>query len=72
MSETRNTYLDQVVAQQSQLEQELRSKRASAAPMPAAAAPAGGGPDRQAVRRAETEPVAGNAVDVRVTGFLRW
>jgi hypothetical protein len=72
MSETRNTYLDQVVAQQSQLEQDLRSKRASAAPMPAAAAPAGGGPGRQALRRAEPEPVAGSAVDVRVTGFYRW
>ena len=39
MNENRNTYLDQVVAQQAELESDLRSKRASA-PYEAAAAPA--------------------------------
>ncbi|HEX6873348.1 MAG TPA: SPFH domain-containing protein [Micromonosporaceae bacterium] len=68
-AESRNTYLDQVVAQQEQLAQDLRAKRPSA-PQPAAiagAAPGGparsGGPGREQTS---------SAVDVRVTGFWRW
>jgi hypothetical protein len=66
MSESnRNEYLDQVVAQQSRLEQDLRSKR-SAPPMQPAAAPMAA-----AEGRAFT-PSASTAVEVRLTGFWRW
>jgi hypothetical protein len=80
-TETRNAYLDQVVAQQERLEQDLRSKRSAqpvaAAPMPAPGPPRGGGgalAKRQRVVDAisgDAQP-AGGAVDVRVTGFWRW
>ncbi len=71
-SENRNVYLDQVVAQQEQLEQDLRAKRA--APMAPAAAPAA------PVERVATGTLAGprggasssQAVEVRITGFGRW
>jgi hypothetical protein len=65
-----NTYLEQVVAQQQQLESDLRSKRStptrSAAPPPA--------PNRaQAVAPPPVpEPPAAGGVDVRITGFGRW
>jgi hypothetical protein len=66
--ESRNTYLDQVVAQQEQLETDLRSKRGAPSPQPAQPAKRG--------RRPEIEgsgPVAASsAVEVRVTGFARW
>ncbi|GAA2403331.1 hypothetical protein Cme02nite_44140 [Catellatospora methionotrophica] len=71
-SAERNTYLDQVVAQSAQLEQDLRVKKA---PMVQAPAPAGGGGDtsnrarRSAAEAATTPPTA---VDVRVTGFGPW
>src|SRR5688500_14976552 len=78
-TETRNAYLDQVVAQQERLEQDLRSKRsapsAAAGPTPAAPVP-GRGP--LAKRQRVVDAVggvarpAGSAVDVRVTGFWRW
>jgi hypothetical protein len=87
MSENRNTYLDQVVANQERLEQDLRQKRA-AAPMaqmaeaPRSAAASGGVMN---IARAMGAPVVGgdgfgqagggrgsNAVDVRITGRLRW
>jgi regulator of protease activity HflC (stomatin/prohibitin superfamily) len=79
-TETRNTYLDQVVAQQQEFEANIRSKR-SAPPSPVAAA-APGGPARQAVMVADRfaggdgppppQDSRGNAVEVRVTGFARW
>jgi hypothetical protein len=80
-TETRNAYLDQVVAQQERLEQDLRSKRsappAPAGPMPVAPGPARGGGalvKRQRVVDAVKggEQPVGGAVDVRVTGFWRW
>src|SRR5262245_57684454 len=77
--ETRNTYLDQVVAQQQVLEANLRSKRAVSPPPPAAAAPAleAEGFAREAPGRAFQQPPPvvdnkANAVEVRVTGFGRW
>src|SRR5262245_42573474 len=67
----KNTYLDQVVAQQSQLEDDLRGSRARRAPREESASapplPAAG-----IARRVGNEPVASNAVEVRVTGFGRW
>jgi SPFH domain/Band 7 family protein len=84
-TETRNTYLDQVVAQQAQLEQELKSSRP---PAPASfAPPPPGAPTRAMAKRGPAvaagggvpapQPVppggpASNAVEVRVTGFGRW
>ena len=79
----RNSYLDQVVAQQQRLEVDLKAKRA---PMAQAAAPA---PMRQARGRSDTGeiqlaqiegalraqgagPTPSNAVEVRVTGFGPW
>jgi hypothetical protein len=78
-TETRNAYLDQVVAQQERLEQDLRSKRAAppapAGPMAGAPAPARGAIAKRQRAVDEvggvTQPV-GAAVDVRVTGFWRW
>jgi hypothetical protein len=80
-TETRNAYLDQVVAQQERLEQDLRSKRSSAPAPAGSAAPAAPPPPparamakRQRVVEAlggESQP-ATSAVDVRVTGFWRW
>lgn len=80
--ENRNTYLDQVVANQERLEQDLRTKRsapmaASMAPPPVqsarfgrgGAAPAGmaiGGGGGGAAR------TGSNAVEVRLTGFGPW
>ena len=66
--ENRNAYLDQVVAQQGELEQNLRSKRA--APPPSAPG-AVGKRERVAAARATTSP-APAAMDIRVTGFWRW
>jgi hypothetical protein len=81
MSDNRNTYLDQVVANQERLEQDLRAKSAPA-PMPAsvmAAAPRGVARSFGAVMGAGSAgpgrpPAApgSNAVDVRVTGRFRW
>ncbi|MDI1459988.1 SPFH domain-containing protein [Catellatospora sp. KI3] len=69
-SPERNAYLDQVISQQSQLEQDLRVKKA------AAPARGGGGGDdtsgrarRAAADAAMTPPTA---VDVRVTGVGPW
>jgi hypothetical protein len=70
MSAERNVYLDQAVAQQERLEQDLRARRAAPAP----AAPAGAGPSRKqriAALQQATMPST-PAVDVRVTGFWRW
>ncbi len=79
----RNEYLDQAVAQQERLEQDLRSKRsAPAMPAPAAGASApqsragrvvplsiGGGRDGGGGSSPAPAP---SAVDVRVSGFWRW
>src|SRR6185312_3036552 len=72
MSNT-NTYLDQVVRQQEQLEADLRSKR-SVAPAQAAG---GGAPSprersRAVIAESQGHQPAPNAVEVRVTGFARW
>jgi hypothetical protein len=74
-SENRNAYLDQVVAQQVQLEQDLRSKRsvplgysAPAAAGRAEAAPPAGAPGAGPVAAGPTAP----AMDVRISGFWRW
>ena len=70
-SAERNTYLDQVVAQSAQLEQDLRVKKA---PMAQAPAPVGGGDTSNRARRsaAEAATTPPTAVDVRVTGFGPW
>jgi SPFH domain / Band 7 family len=68
--EGRNVYLDQVVAAQGQLEQDLRAKRAAPS-MPAPAAVPGVAAQRATAVHAPLPPVA-PAVDVRVTGFWRW
>jgi hypothetical protein len=69
-AENRNEYLDQVVAQQERLEQNLRSKRSMPAAAPAQAA-APGAPRGQAAPTPPPEQ-APSALDVRVTGFWRW
>jgi hypothetical protein len=78
-----NTYLEQVVAQQQQLESDLRSKRSAsyAAPPPAPGRGQAAGP-AQAAGRAEVaapapppppgQPAPAGGVDVRITGFGRW
>ena len=83
-TENRNTYLDQVVAQQARLEQDLRSSRPAAAASFAPPPPPPGAPMAPAPKRARVAaqavsevpagggaPVTG-AVEVRVTGFGRW
>jgi hypothetical protein len=82
-TETRNTYLDQVVAQQAQLEQDLRASPAAYSGPPPPGAPAAGPMAKRArvlaaAGRGAPEPVPGGggrgtgAVEVRVTGFGRW
>jgi hypothetical protein len=63
---SRNTYLDQVVEQQAQLEQNLRAKRhvPSMQMAPGAA--------RRARPQAPDEAPAGAAVEVRITGWWWW
>jgi len=71
--ENRNVYLDQVVAQQERLEQDLRSKRsAPSMPMPAAAPAALGKRERGLAGVAGGSGPAPSSVDVRVSGFWRW
>lgn len=68
-----NRYLDEVVEQQAQLEQNLRAKRAIMPMQQAMPAPAragrGGAVAAQAVAMPEPHT---NAVEVRITGFWRW
>jgi hypothetical protein len=83
-TETRNTYLDQVVAQQERLEHDLKSKSSRSAPAQAAAAPAPpsrgrgpfGGIGPLGSGRGDAGGAGGeapsNGVDVRITGFWRW
>jgi regulator of protease activity HflC (stomatin/prohibitin superfamily) len=68
-SGSRNAYLEQVVAQQGQLESDLRSKRASAPVPPAAGAVA---KRERTLAPHVTNGPAPAAVDVRVSGFWRW
>ncbi|MEV0295461.1 SPFH domain-containing protein [Nocardia sp. NPDC050710] len=75
----KNTYLDQVVAQQAALEDDLRTRKptppAFAAPAPApGGAPAPRGPmTKRSDRVGPTPQGAGpGPVEVRVTGFWRW
>jgi hypothetical protein len=69
-TQQRNTYLDQVVAQGEQLEQDLRAKRS--APMAPAPPPPPGQPARAMLAAPVEAPATSHAVDVRVTGFGRW
>jgi hypothetical protein len=73
MSSDRNTYLEEVMAQQGQLEQDMRVKRSLAGPMPAAAGAAGGGLAGR-LRQIAGMPSGSmpSTVDIRVTGFWRW
>ncbi len=83
-AENRNEYLDQVVAQQERLEQDLRAKRSAPAAMQPAAgsAPApqsrsrglsvGFGGGRGGGGVGGVTPPAPSAVDVRMSGFWRW
>jgi hypothetical protein len=76
-TESRNAYLDQVVAQQQQLESDLRSKRATPAapppPAPGAVAPQAARAPRREMPAPEPDrgPPTGG-VDVRITGLWRW
>jgi hypothetical protein len=86
-SPNRNEYLDHVMAQQVQLEHELRSKRSSApaaeAAVPAAMRPAGAvaappAPAQPAARRSRAAVIDRSVetvpavLDVRLSGFWRW
>ncbi len=82
MSESRNTYLDQVVANQERLEQDLRSKR-SASPVASMPAQMADAPMVQGAAAQRGMPGGGgiftradaghsSAVEVRVTGRWRW
>lgn len=83
-SSMRNDYLEQVVKQKAQLENDLRARRAgSKSPAPMMAnAPAGGVAGREAggsdvlritdFETAGAGPVGSNAVDVRVSGWWHW
>ncbi|MBC6463374.1 SPFH domain-containing protein [Actinomadura sp. HBU206391] len=71
-----NTYLEQVVAQQAELEGDLRSRRSAAAPSPVpGAVPPPPGPqakrDRALGGQVRDKLVPG-PVDVRISGFWRW
>lgn len=63
---TDNAYLDEVLAEQAQVENELKRRKAAAAP----AAPASVDYDRD--HFASRPPTAGRAIDFRITGFWRW
>jgi hypothetical protein len=65
----KNSYLDQVVAQQAQLESDLKVQKRQRMAMPAQALAPGGGRGQMAAFAAAPPP---NAVEVRVTGFWRW
>jgi SPFH domain/Band 7 family protein len=73
-----NAYLNQVLQQQAQVDQELRPRKMKApAPpaTPAAAArrPTGRAADEFAISaHGASEPPAGRAVDYRITGWWRW
>jgi len=71
-----NTYLEQVVAQQAVLEDDLRSRRGPAAP---AAAPRSASPPSGPLAKRDRalgapvrEKLAPGPVDVRISGFWRW
>ena len=81
--ENRNVYLEQVVASQERLDQEMRAKRASSMDQPAQGYAAPVGRASRGLRvRAPQGPGGGggggggdfhaNAVDVRITGWGRW
>ncbi len=79
--ESKNSYLEQVVAQKAQLENDLRARRQNRAPMIANApgddagiegeAQAMGGAARIG-RKGAAETAGGHAMDIRITGFWRW
>jgi regulator of protease activity HflC (stomatin/prohibitin superfamily) len=74
MSSDRNTYLEEVVAAQGQLEQDMRAKRSISVPAQMVA-PAGSGGGLAGRLRAVSGMPSGSVpatVDVRVTGFWRW
>jgi hypothetical protein len=79
MPDNRNTYLDQVVANQERLEQDLRVKRSAPAPAEAPMAPASSRSPGMAGMFAQNRmsapvptPRGSSAVEVRVTGRFRW
>lgn len=68
-----NAYLEQVVAQQAVLEDDLRSRRAAVPGAPAPAAVAGPLAKRErALGGTAAEKATPGPVDVRITGFWRW
>jgi len=79
---SQNSYLDQVVAQKAEVENELRARKAqrifreSPAPMPQGEAAAAPGHDSRIQRASggggESHAAASHAVDVRITGWWRW
>jgi regulator of protease activity HflC (stomatin/prohibitin superfamily) len=75
MSSDRNTYLEEVVAAQGQLEQDMRAKRSISVPAQMAAPSGSSGGGLAGRLRAVGGMPSGSApatVDVRVTGFWRW
>jgi hypothetical protein len=72
MSSDRNTYLEEVVAQQGQLEQEMRAKRSMPAVAPVGASSGSGFASRLRAVANMPSGAAPTTVDVRVTGFWRW
>jgi regulator of protease activity HflC (stomatin/prohibitin superfamily) len=72
----RNSYLDQVVANQERLEQDLRSKgprpTSLAAPMMSAPGAPARGVSAVGAATPASATAGSNAIDVRVTGRLRW
>lgn len=72
-SNMKNTYLEQVKAEQQQIEVDLRAKRAPQAPLPPARARITLGDDESVALREGAALVAqAPALDVRVVGFWRW
>lgn len=77
VANTKNAYLDQVMAQQEKLEADLRAKRAGTPPAsPVAPRLAGARAAGSSAERFQAAEAVGgerrNAVDVRLTGFWRW
>ncbi|MBH0780245.1 SPFH domain-containing protein [Nocardia bovistercoris] len=73
----KNTYLDQVVAQQAALEDDLRTRKPAAASFGAPPPPGAPAPRGAIAKRAERVGVAPQGsgpgpVEVRITGFWRW
>jgi hypothetical protein len=75
--EMKNEYLEQVMLQKAQVEDDLRAKRASPAAPQGRMRRAIDGAEQQAMRLSAGAPIGGaaassSAVDYRITGFWRW